>query len=107
MNLPSLAYVLMGVLAVFFFGCLALFAILFFRDSTFKNSLLTSEKARLDSQERSDRLMEALARQGNVDLVMPSPQAVNLERSDGWWDHKPKLTIRIPAIGKEKDSVRV
>jgi hypothetical protein len=40
------------------------------------------------SQERCDRLTEALAQKSGIDLVMPQPSPQPLEPSPGWWDKK-------------------
>lgn len=94
----TVAYFLLALLTVLLLGVVVLFGVLFFRDGTHARALLASEKARLDAQERSDRLMEALARKANVDLVMPPPQQVKLEPSEGWFDRKPQVVIKVPSV---------
>lgn len=82
---------LLALIVVPFLATCCLFAVLYFRDSTTKNALLASEQARIDTQERNDRLTEALARKSGIDLVLPAPKQVALEPSPGWWDGKPKV----------------
>lgn len=75
----------------------------FRRNSLIENAQLAAERARLDAQERLDRIIEALARQARIDIQLPAPKSVRLEESPGWFDIKPKVTVVVPPVkGKEK-----
>jgi len=54
----------------------------------FHSELLRIAKDFKTEQERNDRLVEALARKSGVDLILPQPEPLALEKSAGWWDRK-------------------
>jgi hypothetical protein len=92
--------IVLAILGVLFLGVLVVALVLFFRDSAYKNALLASEQARIDVQERCDRLTEALARSGKVDLVLPQPRQAVLEPSPGWFDPKPpQVQVKVSPLG--------
>lgn len=83
--------VLVYVIAIFAFLVLAaisILAVLLLRDREHIRSLHTAEAARKDSQERADRLTEALGRKAGIDLILPPPRSQELEPSASWWTKK-------------------
>jgi hypothetical protein len=49
-----------------------------------------------EQQSRIDRLMEAVASNANIPLILPRPPAAT-ERSEGWWDK-----VRVTSGGDTK-----
>jgi hypothetical protein len=68
---------------------LAILAVLFMRLNHAEEEQRRYERLRTDSQERIDRLVEHIARQGGQDMLMPPPKyEAKLEPSPGFFDKK-------------------
>jgi hypothetical protein len=73
----------MGVLGLAFLGAVVI---------AFQILTMDARAARIDSQERVDRLIESLAHHSGIDLHMPAPAAPEkLISVPGWWDKKPHV----------------
>lgn len=84
--------ILMGILGLAFLAALV---------CAFQILTLDARAARIDSQQRVDRLIESLAHHSGIDLHMPIPSSPEkLISVPGWFDKKPWTW---PNLNKRKE----